>query len=172
MSLPHDGNKYELIDQKLYMSPTGFEQEDIATEIAMRLRAFAQEHRLGAVVGSSMGCRMKSGDVLSPDVAFISRERLSGMKRAPKGFFDGAPDLVVEVLSPNDDHHKVEKKLTSYFGNGSRLAWVIVPEERRVFVYRDSVSKNVLSEGDELAGEDVLPGFTLPVQVLFRGFDF
>lgn len=170
MALPDDGNKYELVEGELVMSPAGFEHGDISTALVERLRAHARLHRLGRVADSSTGFKMANGNVLSPDVSFVANERFKTMKRLPKGFFQGAPDLAVEVLSPGESKRHLERKAKDYFANGTRLSWVINPEEPSVAVYRSTAPHKVLSIRDTLEGEDVVPGFAMPVSELFEPF--
>ncbi len=110
--------------------------------------------------------------MLSPDAAFVVKARLVGLKRPPRGFFPGAPDLVVEVLSPSDTVEHMHEKLTQYFRHGTKLAWVINPAERNAHVYRTPEAERLLRVTDALDGEDVLPGFRLPLAELFAELSF
>lgn len=170
--LPNDGNKHEVIKRALIVSPAGIEHEDIGVRLILTLGAFVKAHKLGIVVGSSAGFWMKNRDFLSPDVSFIAKERLQGYKRPPKKFFDGAPDLAIEVLSPSDTIEALHDKIVDYFDNGSKVVWVINPEERIALVYHSSQPDQLLRAEDKLSGEDVVPGFSLPVHELFADFDF
>ena len=109
---------------------------------------------------------------LSPDVSFIAKERLQGAKRAPKKFFDGAPDLAVKILSPSDTIEKLHEKIVEYFDNGAKLIWVLNLEEQIVLVYHTPQPDKLLRTNDELDGEDVVPGFSMPVSELFAELEF
>jgi Uma2 family endonuclease len=170
-ALPNDGNKYGVMKGVLIMSPTGIEHEYIGVRLISSLDSFVREHKLGIVVGSSAGFWMKNRDFLSPDVSFIGRERLKGDKRPPKKFFNGAPDLAVEVLSPSDTVEMLHDKIIDYFENGSRLVWVVNPEEKVVLIYHSPQPDQLLREGDAISGEDVIPGFSTPVSDLFSDLD-
>lgn len=172
LALPTDGNKHEVIKGVLVESPTGIEHEDIGVRIILALGAFVKAHKLGIVVGSSAGFLMSNRNFLSPDVSFIAKERLEGYKRPPKKFFDGAPDLAIEVLSPSDTVEALHDKIVDYFANGSKLVWVINPEERIALVYHSAQPDQLLRSKEELSGEDIVPGFSLPVYELFAKFDF
>src|ERR1043165_5797430 len=103
VALPKEHGKYELVDGELVlMPPAGFEHGDISLEAGMRLRAYVRRKKLGRVVDGQTGFWMKSGNLRSPDVSFVSKQRLLEMERLPAGLFIGAPDLAVEVLSPDD----------------------------------------------------------------------
>jgi len=170
MALPRDGQKYELLGGELVVSPTGFEHGYLALRLASAIMTFALKHRLGIVVDSSTGFRMKSGDCLSPDVSFVRGERLG--KEITKKFFPGAPDLAVEVVSPGETMASIDKKLVAYFTNQTRLAWVINPKDQTVRVHHSPKRAKTLRAGDSLDGEDLLPGFAFPVAALFEFPDF
>ena len=103
--------------------------------INVRYKIADRTHRLGVTCDSSTAFKMKTGNKRSPDVAFIAKERLQGLKRLPKGFFDGSPDLAIEIISPNNTFEEIHNKLVEYFENGTRLVWVILLNEECVLVY-------------------------------------
>lgn len=84
-----------------------------------------------------------------------------------RGFLRIAPDLAVEVVSPNDTVYEVDEKVEELLAAGVRLVWVLNPETRIVEVHRLDGTVSKLHVADELSGEDVLPGFTCPVAELF-----
>jgi Uma2 family endonuclease len=172
LALPDDGNKYEVMKGVLKMSPTGIEHEYIGVRLIVALATFVEANKLGVVVGSSAGFWMENRDFLSPDVSFIVKERLKGHTRPPKKFFDGAPDLAVEVLSPSDTVEGLHDKIVDYFANGSRLVWVINPEEQVVLVYHSPQPDQLLRGGDVISGENVVSGFTFSVSDLFAELEF
>ena len=167
MALPKDGHKHELIDGEIIMSPTGYRHEDVAAAVLMAMRLYARQHKLGSVCGSSLGCWMISGNLLSPDVSFIHKARVPRGQEAVKRYFQGAPDLVVEILSPWDRSVRTHDKLVEYFDSGARLAWVIDPDARTALVYHGAQAGILIGANDALDGEDVLPGFRLPLTELF-----
>jgi Uma2 family endonuclease len=172
MALPRDGQKYELLGGELAVSPTGFQHGYISSRLLAALLAFALEHRLGVVVDSSTGFRMKSGDCLSPDVSFVGKERLRGQKQTSTKFFQGAPDLVVEVVSPAENQRKLEQRLAQYFAEGTRAAWVVNPKKGTVSVWGSPGHSKILREGEQLDGGRLLPGFRFPIKELFEMPDF
>ena len=169
LSLPKDGNKREVLDGELIMSPASWDHEEIASELLTVLRSFVKGHGLGTVLGSNLGCRMASGDLLCPDVSFVARGRLGEVNHT--GFFEGAPDLVVEVLSPSDTVERLHRKIQQYFANGTRVAWLVSPFERTVTVYHSDRPDTLLREQDRIYGESILPGFSLRVAELFEGIE-
>ena len=85
------------------------------------------------------------------------------------GFVVVAPDLVVEVLSPNDILKETRAKIQQYLEAGSQLAWLVNPRKKQVEVYRMGATNHpILGVDEELNGEEILPGFKLPVNILFN----
>ena len=122
---------------------------------------------------SSTAFVMKSGNKRSPDISFMAKERLQGLDELPDGFLEGAPDLAIEILSPSNTVEEIHDKLVEYFESGAQLVWVIHPKEHYVLVYRSSAQPDrLLKSTDMLDGEDIIPGFTLPVANLFQKLVF
>lgn len=168
MSLPKNGNKYELINGEFIMGPAGFKHEVIGANILFALKKFVSEHKLGIVCGSSAGYWMKSGNLRSPDVSFIGKERLQKFEELPEGFFQGSPDLAVEILSPSDTIEGIHGKITEYFENDTKLVWIVNPKERTILIYRFlSHPDKLLTDKDVLDGGEVLKNFSLPVAEIF-----
>jgi Uma2 family endonuclease len=173
MAIPHVG-KCELINGELHtMAPTGTEHSDIAVILVAALVASTRPARLGRVYESNAGYRMSSGNVLSPDVSFISAPRLKGRRADYKRFFKGAPDLAVEILSPNDSHTKTIAKLDEYFQNGTLLAWIIDADQKTLEVFTTPHGPNrTLTITDALTATPLIPNFYLPLADLFESPDF
>jgi len=169
MALPKDGHKRELRAGEIIMSPTGYRHERIVARLLSAMWQHAERHRLGVVCGSSLGCWMESGNLLSPDVSFIAKSRLPASAVDEEKYFRGSPDLVVEVMSPWDRTMRLREKTEDYFSSGCRLAWVLNPADRTGLVYRSPDAGRHLGPADALDGEDVLPGFRLPLAELFAG---
>ena len=173
MSLPEDSYCYEYVDGKLViLANSGVEHGYLALILGYFLTGFVRTHKLGVTCDSSTAFKMKTGNKRSPDLAFIAKERLQGLKRLPKGFFDGSPDLAVEIISPNNTFEEIHNKLVEYFENGTRLVWVILPDEECVLVYRKPKPSKLLQLEDSLDGEDVIPNFNLPLSELFQELSF
>ncbi|MGI0488682.1 Uma2 family endonuclease [Pantanalinema rosaneae CENA516] len=172
MALPEDG-RYELVDGELVnMGNSGMEHGEIGSFLGGSLSLYVRSNKLGCVCDSSTAFTMKNGNKRSPDVSFVAKERLQGVKRLPKGYFQGSPDLAVEILSPTNTVEEIHDKIVEYFENGSRLVWVIHPDEQYVLVYHSPSPDAFLRMGDRLDGEEVVPGFTLPVAELFAELEF
>jgi Uma2 family endonuclease len=157
MRLPRDGRKYEWVDGGVKVSPAGARHGEVAVRLTAILFAFVDRKDAGTVFESSTGFRLSSGNVRSPDVSFVSRRRLPRGK-SPEGFFEGPPDLAVEILSPEDRERDVLDKVGEYLTAGTRLVWVIDPGSRSAAVYRSLTDVRHLSAREYLDGEDTLPG--------------
>lgn len=149
--------------------PTGDEHGDVELELGMRLRAYGKESKRGRAIGGEVGIyiRRDPDTVRAADIVFISRER--DLRPRAKGYLEIAPELVVEVLSPEDRWNKVKEKLEDYFSAGVDRVWVLVPMHRRILVYRSPTEFVQLDEGQVLTDEELLPGFSVPVAELFAG---
>lgn len=159
MSLPKDGNKYELVDGDLLVSPVGNTHSEICIRLSSTLHFFVRRKKLGHVYDSSMGFRLSPKILLSPDVSFVSNERFEQIMVAPEKFLYGAPDLAVEVLSPGDDLKIIEGKLDKYFEHGTKLAWIVYPKRASLTIHQpDSVVKLARPAG-VVSGGDILRGF-------------
>ena len=120
------------------------------------------------MVAAETGFKLQSNPdtVRAPDLAFIRADRVPA--RPPDGFAEFAPDLVVEVLSPDDRPAEVRAKLADWLTAGVRLVWVVDPNRESVRVHRPGGSEAALDIDGSLDGEDVLPGFMLPLKTIFR----
>jgi Uma2 family endonuclease len=158
----------ELVEGSIVpMSPTGFEHGEVELAIGSEIRAFARAHNLGRTMSGEVGIytRRSPDTVRAADVVFISHERHA--QRTSDGYLDVAPDLVVEVLSPTNRWSETMQKLREYFSIGVRLVWVVDTAARSVFAYRALTDVREFASENDLPGEDVLPGFVLPVARLF-----
>ncbi len=172
LQLPRDGQKREVFGGDLVVSPTGFQHGYISSRLLAALMDYALSQRLGVVVDSSTGFRLRNGDCLSPDVSFVRKERLSKDKELTTKFFDGAPDLVVEVLSEGQTCKSVQPKLNAYFAEGTSLAWIVDPASRTVSVHDSPTQSKLLRPDASLTGDPLLPGFRFPIAQLFEIPDF
>lgn len=160
----------ELIDGRIVpMSPTNVKHAIVEMRIAAALENFVRAHRLGKVLVGEAGLFTKYDPdrVRAADALFISNERYAQRKKK-QGYLDVAPELVVEVLSPEDTMVEVTQKLREYFAVGVRLTWVIDPEAETVLAYRSLTGVREFKEKDILPGDDIRPGFEVTVASLFE----
>ncbi len=155
-AMPNDGQKYELVDGEIRVSPAGDRHGFIAAQLAALLVPFVKQRRLGFVF-SDAGFRLPSGNVRSPDVSFVATGRFPDDK-VPDDWGSVAPDLAVEIVSPGDRPRHVLDKVGEYLEAGVRLVWVIDPRHERAVVYRSVTDVLELGADGFLDGEDVLPG--------------
>jgi Uma2 family endonuclease len=133
------------------------------------LTLFVRQHGLGHTYDGQTGFQCFPHDpglVRKPDISFVAAGRLPGEK-SPKGHVKVAPDLAVEVVSPNELYEEVEAKVGEYRSAGVKLIWVVSPGSKTVFVRRLDGTCAEVNEHGELSGEDVVPGFTCKVADLF-----
>lgn len=167
-ALPKDGHKYELLDGELIMSPVHANHGTICMRLGSLLFNFVDERKLGEVYESSTGFRLSEKLLLSPDIAFVSKVRLKKILIAPDKFLYGAPDLVVEVLSPGDRMTQLNRKLDHYFEHGTKLAWLVNWRKEQVHIYTPDSIEALTGPNDILTGSVVLPGFKCKLSRLFR----
>lgn len=160
----------ELVQGRLLVrEPGAYQHGKLSVIIAASLYAWVAPRQLGDVVGAETGftLRRNADTVRAGDAAFISAAR--SPLRGGAGFAALAPDLVVEVLSSSDRDAKIREKTADWIDAGVRLVWLIDAPQRSALVHRADRSSHRLSAGDQLDGETVLPGFTLPLSELFDG---
>ncbi len=163
LKLPDDGRRYELVRGKLIrMSPSGSRSSIVSGRISNRVGPFVEQHRLGFCGDSDWGFILASNPdvVRAPDVGFVRADRIPP-EGIPEGFWPGAPDLAVDVLSSSDRFSDVLEKVQEYLAAGTRLIWVVDPDARRATVFRPAPAPVTVGADSELSGEDVLPGFVL-----------
>ncbi|MGQ0604165.1 MAG: Uma2 family endonuclease [Anaerolineales bacterium] len=133
------------------------------------MKAFVRKNKLGKVRVGEVGIyiRRNPDTVRGADVVFISNERYAKRQRQG-GFLDVAPDLIVEIMSPDDRWQYVNEKLRDYFSIGVRLVWVANPAEPAVYAYRSLTDVRRFGPEDTLSADEVLPGFSVPVALLFE----
>ncbi len=174
MALNRDGHRYELVNGELIdMGSSGAKHGYVAVILISALFPLVLDKKLGALFDSSTAFKMKNGNKRAPDISFFAKDRLQGLTDIPAGFLEGAPDLAIEILSPNNTVEEINDKLVEYFENGSRLVWVINPYQHYVLVYRSAQEPEcLLKSTDCLDGAEVVPGFSFSVADLFQTLSF
>ena len=169
LEMPDDGYRYELVKGELIrMAPAGYEHGVRTIELTSPLHVHVKANDLGVVCAAETGFVLSQNPdtVRAPDIAFISRERAEKVGMV-KGYWVGAPDLAVEVVSPGDTKREVEKKVAEWLEAGTRMVWVVSPKLRTITVYRSLKDIVVLTIKDTLDGGDVVPGFQIKVAEIF-----
>lgn len=160
----------ELVEGRIVrMSPTGYVHGFVEGRFFEVLNAFVKPRGLGQVLPGEVGVytRRSPDSVRGADVLFISNQRLERISK-DKAFLDVAPELVVEVLSPDDRPGDVARKIAEYLAAGVLLVWLANPSKRTIRVHRPAAEVRELGETDILTGEAVLPGFEVRVCELFE----
>jgi len=164
---PDEGYVSELVRGVLVREPRpGRLHGIVQMNIGAALHHWAR--RAGAQVTAESGYVLAEdpATLRGPDVAVVVRPRSS--EGVPGGWVRGAPDVVVEVLSPSDTSTVMQQKTLDYFEAGARLVWLVDPRLRTVTVHRADGSARVLRGDEALEGEDVLEGFSVPLAELFE----
>jgi Uma2 family endonuclease len=168
--MPDEGWRYELVEGELRrMSPAGRQHGRVAMNFAWRLAQFVRERSLGVVFAAETGflLRREPDTVRAPDVAFVRAAR-SPESESGEGFFPGAPDLAVEVVSPSDSFSEVEEKVFQWLGAGAGAVLVLNPSRRNASLYRGKEDFRLFTEGETLDLSFVVPGFSISVSAIFE----
>ena len=168
-NMPGHGEGYELVLGELRpMPPSGQEHSIIGLDLATMLNAFVKSNKLGKITGADGGYILhKAPDtVRAPDIGFVKVDRLPNGKATQK-YFPGPPDLAVEIISPHDVYEEVEDKVEEFLEAGTRIVWGINPRRKSITIFRGDNSITALRAADILSGEDVIPGFSLPISEIF-----
>jgi Uma2 family endonuclease len=169
LRMPDDGFRYELVCGELRkMPPAGHVHGRLAATLTASLVRYVTANQLGAVYAAETGfiLRRNPDTVRAPDVAFIRQQRVQEVGDVA-GYWPGAPDLAIEVVSPSDSYAEVEEKVFEWLEAGTLMVLVVNPRRRSVTVYRSLADIIVLTQNDALDGGDVVPGWTMPVKDIF-----
>lgn len=152
----------------IIMSPTGSESGKRNGDLFGQVWYWNRQCKLGIVFDSSTGFKLSNGATRSPDVSWIASDRWNSLSdKQKRGFAPIDPDFVIELMSPTDDLVTTQKKMKEYIDCGVRLGWLINPDEKQVEIYRLDRDIQVLSNPDNLSGEDLLPGLTIDLADIF-----
>jgi Uma2 family endonuclease len=172
VALPvQDEPLYEMVNgQRVDLQPMSAYTMWLASRLQGRLWPHVEENLLGTSVIEMLFILDAEHDLRRrPDVAFVSAERWPLDRALPRtGDWAVAPNLAVEVISPNDVFKDVLAKLREYFRYGVQLVWVIAPEAQQIYVYDSPTQVRILTVRDELTGGEVLPGFRMPLASFFQ----
>ena len=164
---PSDERRYELVAGRLVaMTPVGYRHGRTVIRFGSMLEHYTRERKLGDVLTEVGVVLAQNPDtVFAPDIAFIKRDRVPAA--TPRGFWRGAADLAVEVLSPDDRPGEVRQKIAEYLRRGTPLVLVIDPEQRTVSKWAQSSTPLTLTDADTLDLSEVIDGFSCSVREIF-----
>jgi len=159
--------EYEIVNgQPEEKEMGGARHGSVGARVIARFVVHVEAHDLGIVYGPDTTFKIGENERL-PDVAFVSAARIPE-EGEPDGIWPIAPDLAVEIISPNDLFEKVFSKVKEYFAAGVRQVWLISLEHKVVIIYHSPTQTTILTEDDELVSEELLPGFRCRVSELFQ----
>ena len=167
--LTGDHRRYALVrGELLRMTPAGFAHGAVVVNLTAPLAQHVKAHRRGIVCGAETGFVLARDPdtVLAPDIAFVRRERIPA-SGPPATFWNGAPDLAVEVVSPGDTRPQVASKVDAWLSAGARAVWVADPRDSSVTIHQQGRAPQRLTAADTLDGAPLLPDFRLPVADVF-----
>jgi Uma2 family endonuclease len=164
---PHPDKEYEIVaGQPEEKTKGGARHSGVGTRLIARLVIHVEANQLGGVCCPDAIFQVGENQRI-PDVAFVAATRLL-VEGEPEGIWTMAPDLAVEIISPNDLYERVISKAGEYFAGGVRQVWLISPEHQTVTIYSSPTHTTILTEADELVSEELLPGFRCRIADLFR----
>lgn len=177
LRMPETMQRYEIIDGEMYMPPAPTEDHQwTLSDLNDHLKAFVREHQLGVVLFAPFDLIIRKTPKLTtrqPDLLFFSAARIGGTSRADlkRALQAGiGPDLVVEILSPEERQRRLSGKLADYAGIDVTEVWVICPEAQTIEVLRlkqGQYERAGLYARGERVTSALLPGFSLPVEAIF-----
>jgi Uma2 family endonuclease len=170
-AMPEDGLRYVLVRGELIaMLPTSNIHGEIALMLSLLIGNFVRANNLGRLYAAETGFKLTSDPdtVLAADFAFISQARAVPREG---GLVPIAPDLAVEVVSPNDTRLELQKKIALYFRAGTRQVWIVYPRARAVYVYTAEDQVTIHTGESVIEGGDLLPNFRLPISQIFAVLD-
>ena len=158
--LPEDGRRHEIIDGEHYVTPAPlFRHQQIALSLAYAFRTHLAPSRAGVVIVAPFDVVLSESDVVQPDVMFVRTERRHIIR--PKNI-DGAPDLVIEILSESSRQRDLTIKRKLYESAGVAEYWLVDPDDERVTIYRREAGTFLPRDAGDVITTPLLPGFTLP----------
>lgn len=165
---PQDKRSELVKGEMIVMDPAGEEHGSEGMALAWRLAQFIATHKLGRSYMAETGFVLSRNPdtVRAPDFAFVSKERVpQGSRR--RGFFEGAPDLAMEVASPHESAEDIQDKVIDYLSAGTRMVIYMHPRSKTITIYRSLSDIRVLTIQETLDGGDVLPGFRVPLREIY-----
>ncbi|HEV7404795.1 MAG TPA: Uma2 family endonuclease [Chthoniobacteraceae bacterium] len=130
---------------------------------------WAKRDGTGRILDSSIGYILQNNAVRSPNLSWVTKERLRAVPKSERARFPHlCPDFVLELRSKTDSMREVKRKMAEYIACGARLGWLINPPKRQIFVYRPDAPVEEFHDPESLSGEAVLPGFVLQLADLWQ----
>lgn len=161
--------EFEIIDGQLEEKEmAGALHGGVTARLLVKLGNYLETEGVGDLYTPDTTFKIGKNERL-PDIGFVSSDRVPE-DGEPIGIWEIAPDLAIEVVSPNDVWGKVDRKVEDYFRAGVREVWLVSPENKKIVIYHSPTHTTILTENDELTSETLLPGFRCQVGELFQPF--
>ena len=165
-AIPDDGHRHEIIDGEHYMNPApNIPHQIVLFNVSRNLHEYVRKHRLGRVLPAAVDVVLNEHDIVQPDIIFVSAARAHIINRKN---IQGAPDLVVEILSDSNRRYDERVKFDIYERGGVSEYWIVDPDVNTVNVFRRAGSKLSLVETGDPITTPLLPGFELPLSAIFE----
>ena len=169
LRMPDDSMCHELVrGEHRVMSPPGFEHGRVAANVGILLGVHVRQTASGVTLAAETGFLLARDPdtVRAPDASFVSKDRADAGGRTAK-YWPGAPDLAVEVVSPDDSFHEVQDNALEWLAAGTIAVLVLDPPKRTATVYRGQGDAHVHDAQDTIDLGDAVPGFSVAVADLF-----
>lgn len=168
-ALPGGDERYELVNGVIVEMPRPKPRHGLtAGRLSRKLALFLDQQPLGEIFIESGFLVGREPDIIrGPDLAFVSAHRVPSGQDLDS-YFEGAPDIAIEIVSPNDATVDTRQRIDEYLAAGARLIWIIFPMFKTIEVHHLDLTATTLRTTDTLDGGDVLPGFSVPVSALFE----
>jgi Uma2 family endonuclease len=169
LAMPEDGHKYELVDGRLKERNVSKESSRAGLKVGRFLDEYCDDHG-GWAYGSDLGyrCFPDENRVRFADASYVSLGAMPVETYTDEGYCSTVPDLVAEVISPNDLAREVDAKIVEWLSVGVKVVWVLQPETNTIRIHRHDGSYGFLTEKETLAEPGLLPGFSVPLADIFR----
>jgi Uma2 family endonuclease len=167
---PDAAKFYEVVDGRIVENlPLTPRLSLFSSYLQASMGPVARSNRLGRVTSETLFLIDHPRNLMRrPDVAFVSAQRWSLKRPVPsKEAWDVVPDLTVEVIGESNSANSVISRIEEYFKAGVSKVWVVYPSTSKIYVYSSPTRVRILHVGDELDGEGVIPGFSVPLSTLF-----
>jgi Uma2 family endonuclease len=167
---PDDGKRHELIDGEHYVTPSPrLRHQQVVQNLSLEIGLCVRKRQLGRLFVAPLDVILSDHDVVEPDLLFVSHAKSAILQ----DWVRGAPDLVIEILSPTTRHRDQTVKLDLYERRQISEYWIVDPEARSVTIYRLAGSRYtqpaVFSKDDARLSTPLLPGLELPLHRVFEG---
>jgi len=166
--IPDDGNRYEIIEGELIMSPAPYTiHQKVSRKIVYRLISFVEKEKLGELYYAPVDVLLSDINVVQPDILFISKANLQIITAKN---IKGIPDLVIEIISPATGYYDLSGKKDLYEKFGVQEYWIVDPMKQRVEIYLNVENQFELHQRLEKKGivkSDILSGFELNLDTIF-----